>query len=451
MNTFTLLKAKFEHLKSRKLCFEVIRAKNLQKFRKLVVFIKERSPWYKRIIAKHRIDPYRCLPDDFPVMTKRDVIKNFDEIVTDKRITREAISDFIKSSKDPLDLFRNQYYVIHGSGTSGEIGFFVYSKNDFPRGMAHGMGLVSFNLQRKRKRIAFLGATNGHFAGVTIVSTSMRSVSKLIFKTKTFEINRPIHHIVEQMNAFKPDIIIGYATAIKILAEKQIEGRLNVRPSIVESCAEPLSPADKEFIENTFDCKLINVYASTEFLYMGISKPEYSDMYLLENDLIFELHSDHTCVTNLFNYTTPLIRYRMEDILIPVPDDDRILPFTKVQEIIGRKEYTLVLTNKYGSDDFINPHAIYQFFMKDLRRFQIHLVNKQSFIFKTVLNKKISNFRKNEVRRELKSKIASILSAKDMENVSFEIEESKDLPVDPRTGKFRLVVKDAGIKDAENG
>ena len=112
---------------------------------------------------------------------------------------------------------------------------------------------------------------------------------------------------------------------------------LNVRPSIVESCAEPLSPTDKEFIENTFDCKLLNVYASTEFLYMGISKPEYGDMYLLENDLIFELHSDHTCVTNLFNYTMPLIRYRMEDILIPVPDDDRILPFTKVQEVIGRK------------------------------------------------------------------------------------------------------------------
>ena len=190
MNTFTLLKTKFEHLKSRKLCFEDIRAKNLQKFRKFVAFIKERSPFYKRIIAKYRIDPYRCLPDDFPVMTKRDVIENFDEIVTDQKITRKAISDFIESSKDPLDLFRNQYYVLHGSGTSGEIGFFVYSKNDFARGMAHGMGLVNFNLQIKRKRIAFLGATIGHFAGVTMVSTSMRSLPKLIFNTKTFEINQ---------------------------------------------------------------------------------------------------------------------------------------------------------------------------------------------------------------------------------------------------------------------
>jgi putative adenylate-forming enzyme len=441
MNTFTLLKTKFKHLKSRRLSSEDIREKNLKKFRKLVAFIKERSPWYKRIIAQHRIDSYRCLPDDFPVMTKQDVIENFDEIVTDQTITKKAISDFIESSKNPLDLFRNQYYVLHGSGTSGEIGFFVYSKNDFARGMAHGIGLVNFNLQIKRKRIAFLGATTGHFAAVSMVSISMRLVPKLIFKTKTFEINRPIHQIVEQINFFQPDIIIGYATVIKILAEKQIEGVLNVCPSVVESCAEPLSSTDREFIENTFGCRLLNVYGSTEFLHMGISKPEYGGMYLLEDDLIFEIHSDHTCVTNLFNYTMPLIRYRMEDVLIPVHEDDRILPFTKIQEAIGRREYTIVLTNKYGSDDFINPHAIYQYFIRDLRRFQIQLIDKQSFIFRALLNKSINEIQKNKVLREIKSKMHSVLSAKDMENVSFEIEESEDLPVDPRTGKFRLVLR----------
>lgn len=442
MNTFTLLKTKLEHIKSKKLCFEDIGEKNLTKFRKLVAVIKERSPYFSRIIAERRIDPYRCLPDEFPVMTKQDVIENFDEIVTDRLITKRAITDFLESSQGPLDLFRNQYYVLHGSGTSGETGIFIYSQKDFARGMAHGIGLVSFNLQSKRKRIAFFGATNGHFAGVAMVSISKRLAPRLFFKTKTFEISRPIHQIVDQLNAFKPDIIIGYATAIKMLAEKKIEGKLKVKPSVVESCGETLTLTDREFIENTFGCRLLNVYASTEFLYMGISKPEYGGMYLLENDLIFERHSDHTCVTNLFNYTMPLIRYRVDDILIPVSDDDRILPFTKIQEVIGRREHTIVFTNKHGSDDFISPHTIEQFIMKDLHRFQIQLIDKQSFIFKAILNKAISEFRKKEVLREIKSKIASILSEKDMDNVSFEIEESEDLPVDPKTGKFRLVVRD---------
>ena len=132
----------------------------------------------------------------------------------------------------------------------------------------------------------------------------------------------------------------------------------------------------------------------------------------------------------------------MEDILIPVPDDDKILPFTKVQDVIGRREYTMVFTNRYGRDDFINPHAIYQFFTEDLHRFQIQLIDKQSFIFRAVLNKGFTVNERNTVLKEIQSKINSIRSAKNMENVSFEIEEWEDLPVDPRTGKFNLVVRD---------
>ena len=164
--------------------------------------------------------------------------------------------------------------------------------------------------------------------------------------------------------------------------------------------------------------------------------------FLLENDLIFELHNDHTCVTSLFNYTMPLIRYRIEDILIPVPDNDRTLPFTKINEVIGRREYTMFLTNKYGSDDFISPLAIDQFFIKDLQRFQIQLIDKQSFLFKAQINTSINEFQKIEILQEIKSRMDSLLSAKDMENVSFEIEESEDMAVDPRTGKFPLVVRD---------
>ncbi|MDX2502677.1 MAG: hypothetical protein QNL14_19495, partial [Deltaproteobacteria bacterium] len=114
----------------------------------------------------------------------------------------------------------------------------------------------------------------------------------------------------------------------------------------------------------------------------------------------------------------------------------------KIKDVIGRREYTMFFTNKYGSDDFISPLAIDQFFIKDLQRFQIQLIDKQSFLFKAQINTSINEFQKNEVLQEIKSRIDSLLSAKDMENVSFEIEESEDMAVDPRTGKFPLVVRD---------
>lgn len=395
------------------------------------------------MIAKKSIDPHCCTPDDFPVLTKRDVIENFDEIMVDRRVTKAKISQFLENSKSPLDLFENKYHVLHGSGTSGETSYFVYSKEDFSRGMAHVMDLVPLRLQRKRIRIAYLGIAGGHFAGITMMSPAMRPMTRLFLDTKIVEITQPIQQIVETLNTFQPHIIVGYATVMKLLAEKQNEGMLSIRPLLAQSGGEVLSPGDKIIIENKLGCPLVNIYASTEFLNMGISRPEYGGMYLLENDLIFELRKNHTLVTNLFNHTMPLIRYRMEDILIPVPDDRPFLPFTKVNEVIGRNEYAMVLTNRHGADDFLAPDEIYQFFMKDLQQYQIRWMNKQAFIFRTVFKNNVHASRKNEVRRKLKSKIVSFLSVKEMDNVSFEIEELEDLPVDPKTGKFRFIIKDA--------
>jgi phenylacetate-coenzyme A ligase PaaK-like adenylate-forming protein len=443
MNIVTLLKTKIEFFKSSKLCSEEIRQMQLRKFRQLVAAITVKSPYYKKIINKHGINPKRCSPDDFPILDKENVIKNFDDIVTDRRITKDRISKFLDASKSPFDLFDNKYHVLHGSGTSGKTSFFVYSKNDFSRGMTHVMDLIPLRLQR-RIRIAYLGIAGGHFAGITMVCPSMSPMTRLFCNTKIIEITQPIQQIVEKLNAFQPDIIVGYATVAKVLAEKQREKILNIRPSLVESGGEVLSPEDKKFIEIAFHCHLINIYASTEFLNMGISKPEYGGMYLLENDLIFDLKKDHTLVTSLFNNVMPLIRYRMEDILIPVADDEKILPFTKVSEVIGRNEYAMVLTNKHGADDFVAPDEIYQFFMKDLQQYQVRWVNKQAFIFRTVFKNNVDEFRKKEVRKKLKSKIASFLSVKEMENVSFKIEEFENLPIDPKTGKFRFIIKDAG-------
>lgn len=444
MNILTMLKTKIEFSRITKSGFEEIRQMQLKKFRRFVSLIVLKSPYYQKICANHGIDPKHCSPDDFPILTKQDVIANFDDIVTDHRITKAKISKFLDVSKSPFDLFDNRYHVMHGSGTSGETSFFVYSKKDFSRGLTHIMDLVPLRLQRKRTRIAYLGIAGGHFAGITMAITSMSPMARLIFDTKIIEITQPIQHIIETLNAFQPHILVGYATVAKLLAEKQIEGLLTIRPCRVESGGEVINRQDKHFIENAFKCHLVNIYAGTEFLNMGVSKPEYGGMYLLEQDLIFDLKKDHTLVTSLFNYTMPLIRYRMEDILVPVADDEKILPFTKVSEVVGRNEYAMVLTNKHGVDDFVAPDEIYQFFMKDLRQYQIRWVNKQAFIFKTVFQTNVDESRKNEVRKKLKSKIASFLCVKEMENVTFDIEEFEDLPIDPKTGKFRFIIKDAG-------
>ena len=47
------------------------------------------------------------------------------------------------------------------------------------------------------------------------------------------DINRPLQNYVNVLNEFKPQILTGYPNGIKILAELQKKGTLNIYPKIL--------------------------------------------------------------------------------------------------------------------------------------------------------------------------------------------------------------------------
>ncbi len=438
MNILTLIRARQRHRRCRSLTREKLEAERLKRFRRLVAYARERSPYYAELMAGLGIDPAKSVPGDFPVLTKREVMQNFDRLVTDRSITKDKMSQFLSTSKDPLELYEGRYYVLHTSGSSGEIGIFPYSHDDIARGLARTPSPPRSGL--RRTRLAFFGATRGHFAGVTFSSVFKSSLLRYFFKMETYEINSPLGSVIQGLNAFRPDVVAGYATALKILAEKKRVGELMIAPRLLMSSGEPLNPDDRSVIESTFKAPLMNSYICTEHVYLGIGTPEHKGIYLLEDDLIFELHDDHTCVTNLFNYTLPLIRYRMEDVLRPVEDSSPLYPFTKVKEVVGRSEYIPYFTNRDGLDDFISPHIINEFFVKNLRRFQMRVVDKRSFVFKVIIDPSIVGAERARTLGEIETRLKAILSEKGLDNVTFKIEEADDLPVDEKTGKFKLIL-----------
>ena len=89
-----------------------------------------------------------CQAGDFPLLTKSILMANFDGIVTDRRVTKQVIADFLSRSTDPKERLFNELTVMHTSGTSGEVGYFLYSSADFARLRAAAM----------RNRAAFRGS-----------------------------------------------------------------------------------------------------------------------------------------------------------------------------------------------------------------------------------------------------------------------------------------------------
>ncbi len=425
--------------------FEAVR---LAKFRDLVRHVNEHSAYYRNIIKERGIDPATATPEQFPVLTKSILMANFDAIATDSRVTKKAIADFLTRSKDPMERYLGHFTVIHTSGSSGEVGYFVYAPEDLVRGVGMGRPAARQRSTTKRKnrgryRMAFFGATDGHYAGVTMVSMVRRGLLRLFMRLELFEVNSPLPEVIDGLNKCQPDILFGYTTALKILAEKQREGVLSIAPQMIACAGEATTKGDKEILQQAFGAGVVNGYGSSEHLGMGSAMPGSEQIVLYDDDLIYECHEDHTLITNLFNRTLPLIRYRMSDTLRPVQTDQH-KPYTVIENLIGRNELQPVFTNQSGVKDFISPHTINEIFVTGVTRFQMHLLSDTSFRFMVCLDSQMQPEQKAAARAAVATRLREILAAKHLENVSFEVVETNDLPVSPVTRKFQLIVDARG-------
>jgi phenylacetate-CoA ligase len=442
------LKAFREHSRNAKMTRAQLEALQLQKFRRLTRHINDHSPYYAELVKQRGIRLESCTPQDFPVLTKKLLMQNFDRVVTDRSITRQRIADFLTRSTDPLELMDNKYHVLHTSGTSGEVGYFVYSPDDWARGTAQAMRGRRNRPRYERKRRgrirgAFYGAIGGHFAGVSLVSGTRRGVARLFIDIGLFEVNDPLPKVIAQLNEFQPEFLSGYTAALKILAGKQREGALRISPVMIGTSGEAMTLADKAVLEEAFGCQASSAYVCTEHLMMGSSTPSGQTMILYDDDLIFEFMDDHSLITNLYNYTLPLIRYRMSDILRPLAHSS-VPPYIEIESLIGRSELVPMFLNRDGLEDFVSPHTINEIFIAGVSQFQMQVVDTTRFRFLACLDPALTTLQRTATLTALSHRLRDILNQKLMDNVQFEVVVVDEIPLNPRTRKFQLIVKTPG-------
>jgi phenylacetate-coenzyme A ligase PaaK-like adenylate-forming protein len=197
--------------------------------------------------------------------------------------------------------------------------------------------------------------------------------------------------------------------------------------------------ADKQMIERAFGKCIRNFYTCSEHMFMGLKEAWQETMCLFEDDLIFEISPDHTLVTNIFNRTLPLIRYRMTDILTPL-DRAEHRPYQAIAEVAGRVESQAKFKNIHGSFDGISPHTINEILVPHVRQFQMRLRGPESFDFAVVLEPGITEEGRGKALEAARTTLTTILNEKEMSNVRFEIPVVDEIPVDAKTGKFRLIL-----------
>jgi phenylacetate-CoA ligase len=415
------------------------------KFRRILRWAHDRCPYYRDSFARKGIASrdLRAIPiTDLPTLSKRDVIDHFDGLVTTPDLSREQVERFIREDPDPSHLFKDKYQVVHTSGSSGQVVIYCYTLAEMVTAFSCSARMHAFEVGKKN-RAAFYGAIGGRFGGVSLVEHGRRGVLRHMYDVCLLDMNLPLAEVIESLNRFQPQILIGYSTGLQVLARRQLAGELSVSPRIIENGGERLLPSDHALLKRAFPgVPVINMYAAAECYYLGIGREEYEGIYLMDDFNYIEIFDDHILVTNLFNFTQPLIRYRIDDQVRLKHDGKRLLPFRLAENVVGKVEDPLWFTNERNARDFLHA-SVFNLSIPGLSRYQIVKTGDDAFEFR-IIDHSASSVESLEAT--VGERVGELLRKKGMANLQVSVVTSPLVLVDRRTRKFRLMMDAAAAE-----
>lgn len=443
MNYFKTLRELAHFKKNTKLTATQIKDLQNQKLRTLLHYAWDHSRFYRRTFEKNGIteEQLDSLPvSEFPSIDKSVLMEHFDELVTDLQLKQEELRNFDEQETVDRMPYRGTYHVVHSSGSTGKPGYFVYDEAAWNtmllgiiRGALWNMSMPQIlRLLIGRPRILYIAATDGRYGGAMAVGDGIDGVGA---KQLYLDINTPLVKWIECINTFRPNIIIGYPSAIKILAELAENKEISVQIVRVISCGEPLSRGLRTFLEATFHCPVINIYGASESLALGVETGKEDGLLLFDDLNLIEVDSNGMYLTCLYNFVQPLIRYRISDRLV-LKEPMKGSPFTRAEILLGRSEDLLWFEGQNGNRDFLHPLAVEGFCIDGLRDYQFRQTAADAF---EMLAETAGQADHIYIQSEMYRQMGEILRAKHLDYVQFSIRFVEEILPDVKTGKKPLI------------
>ena len=304
------------------------------RLRELLARAIQDSPFHAGRLAG--IDPGHFELADLPrlpVMTKMQMMASFDQVVTDRRVTRDLVDRHLAGSGADPALLLGDFVCLVSGGSSGLRGVFVQTLDEYAEFGASVTRRPFARLMALDEpppggvTVGMVGAASAvhstGFGAVTVTGPPLGFVS--------IPATLPVSELVERLNAVQPDALTGYASRLALLAREQRAGRLRLAPLSITSIGEMLMPRDRDAITGAFGVPVTNMFATTEGL-VGHSEPGGDVLTFASDTCIAECvdeanrpvppgtPSAKVLVTNLHNLTQPLIRYELTDQFTPAGD-----------------------------------------------------------------------------------------------------------------------------------
>ncbi|TMX52365.1 phenylacetate--CoA ligase family protein [Vibrio alginolyticus] len=375
-------------------------------------YSKEKSKWYSKYNSAKNLQ-------DFPILTKYDLMDNLSEIQT--------ISD-------------NQGIVSKTGGTTGASMKVVYTKEDMQERFAV---LDSFRAQYGYK----LGIKTAWFSGKDLVNRKDISAGRFykddIFNKirffSTFHINEDnFYHYWRALEKYGARFVVGFPSSVfEICVIAKERGlRLSNKVDVFFPTAENVLPIHRDVISEVLGCKIVDQYASSEGApFILECKFGHKHMNLLTG--VFEVVDDdlkpssegEMLVTSFTTHGTPLIRYKIGDRVKLAKNNSCLCgsSFPIVEELEGRTT-DYILSPTYGKVNLGNISNSTKS-VKGIKRFQVIQESKNNLIVNVESGPIFNEEEQKKFERALESRFGDMII--DVVKVQHIKREA--------SGKFRIV------------
>ncbi len=267
---------------------------------------------------RERLDCLGIKPEDInsladvvnlPVVTKKDIQENCNDMISNKF----DISELIKDAS---------------GGSTGEPTIFYRDRESSNNRAADQIRHDKWSGWDLGDRFALVwGAKRDLRAALSFREHIISRYIARIWELDAFEMTEEkMSKYVNTLEKVQPRMILGYANALAMFSEFLLTKfpEHKIRPRGIISSAETLTMENRELIEKAFSCKVLNRYGSREVGLIASECTEQNGLHLNHDNVYLEVVSNGApakvgevgdiLVTDYSNVGMPLIRYNMGDV-----------------------------------------------------------------------------------------------------------------------------------------